>query len=315
MFACITRFRASWGHDLLPEGRRRPRALTALTRRKGAAPEAVFQRGQAHGLWQEASKIRQEWLGHGLSTRPADRRAAEHSLTSIYAKMSRPRPRFEWVSSPYQALPLVAGWPTLGALYALIRDPRPHGKPPLASDLAMSLSQLRGALSAGVAYADPELVPARNGKRGDPWPELPPSQAIDAGVPLGVVLHQGVRTALHRSLAQGFRTLVRTALGDGDPARVPACWYGQQEASWIAYYDALHRLGLARYQPDAIGQFDHWAALSRSCGWWWPGEDVCVVADRPELARTEPLRGTWHGEVRLQPGGLRYRDGWQPSIT
>ena len=275
---------------------------------------ADFSRRTAHGLWQEASKIRQEWLDQGLSTQPADRQTAEHSLTLIYARLSRPRPRFEWVDSPAQALPLVAGWPTLDALYALIRDPRPQRKkPPLASDLAMCLSRLRGALSAGVGHADPEMSRVGRGKHNDPWPELPPRQALDTGVPLGVVLHQGVRTALHRSLARGFRAPVRAALA-GDPARVPVCWYGQQEASWIAYYDALHRLGLAHYQPDDLDHLGCWAALARSTGWWWPGEDVCVVADRPELARTDPVPGTWHDEVRLRPGGLRYRDGWHPLV-
>ena len=271
---------------------------------------------KAHGQWQEAIKIRQEWLDHGLSTQQADRRAAEHSLTVIYARISRPRPRFEWVGSPAQALPLVAGWPTLAGLYARIRDPHPRGKPPLASDLAMSLARLRAALSAGVLHADPELVPARQGKRGDrgdPWPELPPSRALDAGIPLGVVLHRGVRTALHRSLAQGFRAPVRAAL-DGGRDDVPMCWYGQQEASWIAYYDALHRLGLAGYRPDDLDHLGCWAALARSCGWWWAGEELCVVVERPAAARTEPYPGTWHDEVRLKPDGLRYRDGWQPLL-
>jgi hypothetical protein len=55
--------------------------------------------------------------------------------------------------------------------------------------------------------------------------------------------------------------------------------------------------------------------LARSCGWWWPGEDVCVVVDRPELAGTEPLPGTWHEEVRLRRGGVRYRDGWHPLLA
>jgi hypothetical protein len=275
---------------------------------------ADFRSKAAHGLWQDAIKIRQEWLVHGLSTGPADRQTAEHSLTMIYAKISRPPPRFEWVGSPAEALPLVAGWPTLKLLYAWIRDPHPRGRPPLASDLAMSVAQLRGALSAGVTHPDPELAPARKGKRNEPWPELPPLRALETGVPLGVVLHQGIRVALHRSLAQGFRALLRNALA-GDPARIPVCWYGQQEAAWVAYYDVLHRLGLARYRPDDLDHFGYWAALARSCGWWWPGEDVCIVTDRPVLVRTEPLPGTWHGEVRLRPDGVRYRDGWRPLLA
>jgi hypothetical protein len=256
---------------------------------------------------QEAFKIREEWLDHGLSVQPADRRTAEDSLTGIYARVSRPKPRFVWVDSPHQAISSVAGLPTLDRLYAGIRDPRPRGKPPLASDLAMVASQLRGALSAGVSHTDPESSGSRKGK---PWPELPPLRALEAGVPLGVVVHQAVRTALHRSLARGFRAPVHHALGP-----VPVCWYGQQDAAWIGYYDALHRLGLASYRPDALDHLGHWAALARSCGWWWPGEDVCVVVDRPEVARTEPVPGTWHDEVRLRRDGVRYRDGWHPLPT
>ena len=31
--------------------------------------------------------------------------------------------------------------------------------------------------------------------------------------------------------------------GLGPPGRVPICWYGQQDASWIAHHDVLRRLG------------------------------------------------------------------------
>jgi hypothetical protein len=286
--------------------------LIAPARRHDAAVTMLPVRGKnAHDRWREAAKIRQEWLDHGLSTQPADRWTAERGLTAIYARTHRPKPRFVWVESPVQALPLITGLPTLDQLYELIRDPRPRGTAPLASDLAVVASQLRGALSAGVSHTDPERSAARKGKREEPWPELPPLKALDAGVPLGVVLHQGIRIALHRSLAHGFRIPVRDSLA----GPVPACWYGQQDATWVAYYDALHRLGLASYRPDALDHLGHWAALARSCGWWWPGEDVCVVVDRPELVRTEAVPGTWHDEVRLRRDGVRYRDGWQPPVA
>nr|WP_318273137.1 hypothetical protein [Micromonospora provocatoris] len=71
---------------------------------------------------------------------------------------------------------------------------------------------------------------------------------------------------------------------------------------------------LARYGPDEAGHLDTWAGLARSCGWWWPGEEVCVVVDRPQAIRTEPVPGTPHDRIRLRPGGVRYRDGWQPPL-
>ncbi|QLQ34921.1 DUF6745 domain-containing protein [Micromonospora robiginosa] len=262
-------------------------------------------------LWRQTVEIRREWLGHALSTQPAERSTAERCLTAVYARASRPRPRFEWVDSPHEARPLVAGWPTLDRLHEWIRDPRPRGTPPVAGDVAMVVSRLRGALSAGVTHADPELTPLRAGRTREPWPELPPLAALDRGVPLAVVLHQGVRQALHRSLAHGFYLPVRAALTVDGP--VPVCWYGQQDAFWIAYYDVLRRLGLARYRPDEADQLDTWADLARSCGWWWPGEDVCVVVDRPAAVRTEGVRDAVHEQIRLR--GVRYRDGWQPPLS
>jgi hypothetical protein len=38
------------------------------------------------------------------------------------------------------------------------------------------------------------------------------------------------------------------------------------------------------------------------------------VVDRPSTARTEPLPGTWHDEIRPRRDGIRYRDGWQPFL-
>lgn len=318
--------------------------MTALMRRKDAAfPSVAFRGNNPHDLWQKAATIRREWLAIGLSTQPADRATAERALTRVYARLSRPRPRFEWVDSPYKALPLITGLPTLDELFQRIRDPRPQGPPPLASDLATLVSRLRGALSAGVLHADPELSlvrkgsDKRNGDHGDhgggwdkragkgknkgkerePWPELPPLQALAAGVPFGVVLHQGVRTALHRGLATGFALPVRSALAGagsaGEP--VPVCWYGQQDASWVAYYDTLRRLGLASHGPVETDHLDDWAALARSCGWWWPGEQVCVVVERPATVQVEPVPGALHDEVRLRRDGVRYRDGWRPPLT
>lgn len=288
--------------------------MTAPTRCKDAAkPMTAVHNANAFDLWQAAIKIRKEWLDHGLSTQPADRPTAERSLTAIYARLSRPQPRFAWVDSPAQALPLITGLPNLDQLYGWIRNPQPPGPPPLASDLATAASRLRGALSSGVTHPDPELSPPRRGKSKDPWPVLPPLDALASGVPLGVVLHQGVRAALHHSLVRGFCLPVRATLVNN--GQVPVCWYGQQDGSWIAYYDTLHQLGLAHYGPEATDHLAQWAALARSCGWWWPGEQVCVVVERPAAIHTEPVPGTWHNEFRLRHHGVRYRDGWRPPAA
>jgi hypothetical protein len=78
--------------------------MTAQARRSDAA--TILSASHAHELWQEAVQVRQEWLDHGLSTRPSDRATAERCLTDIYTRLGRPQPRFEWVDSPEKALPL-----------------------------------------------------------------------------------------------------------------------------------------------------------------------------------------------------------------
>ncbi|HET9653976.1 MAG TPA: hypothetical protein VFP72_01385 [Kineosporiaceae bacterium] len=289
-----------------------PPRLTAASHAPVHVPDRAHDR--AVELWRDAVKIRSEWLDHGVSTQPADRPSSEHHLSALYARTGRPTPAFVWVDSPAAALPLIGGLPTLGRLYGWVRDPHPPTPTPLASDLATLSSQLRAALSAGAVHTDPELSPMRRTKRGDPWPERPPLDALRDGTPLALVLHRGVRVALHRSLAHRLAHRVRDRLGTReDPA--PVCWYGQQDAAWIAYYDMLCRVGLARYDPDAATHFQHWAALARSCGWWWPGERVCVVVERPATLYTRSVPHTWYDEVGPAPHGITYRDGWNPALT
>jgi hypothetical protein len=288
--------------------------MTAPARRRDAAgSRALAHSGSQYDIWSQAAAIKRGWLSRALSTEPADRDRAERSIVRIYARARRPRPRFEWVDSPAKAMPLVAGLPTLDALYDRVRSLRqPPGPPPIAGDLAVLVSRLRGALSAGVFHPDPELTPARMGKSKDKtkdkWPDLPPLDALAAGVPLGVVLHRGIRNTLHTSLVRGYGAHVRAALAR-DAGPVPVCWYGQLDAFWVGYYDALRRLGLARYASDDADGLDDWAALAESTGWWWPGEEVCVAVDRPAQVTTEPVPGGLFEEVRLT--GVRYRDGWR----
>jgi hypothetical protein len=262
---------------------------------------APVRRAAATGLrpefWSRVVEIRRDWLAHGLSTKPADRDATEQRLTRLYRRLSRARPRFEWVDSPHQALPLVAELPTHDDLYAWIFR---SGSPPVASDLATEVSRLRGDLDA--------CLPAPAGReKAKTWSRMPPLDALAAGVPVHDVLRYGVRDALRTSLADGFHVPVRRALGP-----VPVCWYGQQDASWIAYYDAVRRLGLGEFRPVDDQHLDDWAALARSCGWWWPGEDVCVVVERPAAVDTEPVPRGRHEERRLR-NGVTYRDGWRSA--
>ena len=242
--------------------------------------------------------IRREWLAIGLSTEPADRPTTEEAIASIYRRHGRPRPAFRWVDSPHAARPHLHGLPTHDDLRAWVSDQRPAGRPPIASDIAAGLSRLRSSLDESYVEPPADRPPPKR-KKGESWPVLPPDRALDAGLPLREVLNQGVRHALLRSLA-AVHLSVRAALGP-----LPVGWYGNQDASWVAHFDVLHRLGLA---DPRDGEFTVWATLTRAGGWWWPGETRCVLVERPATLHTEPTAGGWHDEVRLRR--ITYRDGW-----
>jgi hypothetical protein len=258
--------------------------------------------------WQKAAELRHEWLDVGLTAEPADREAAEHILTRMYARHHRARPRFAWVDSPRQGLALAAGIPDHEELQRWLRGRRPAGRPPLGADIAATWSRLMAGLDEGAAH--PDLDPPRPArKRDDPWPLLPGERALEAGVPLRLVLRQTIRDALRTALMDSVALRVRAALGP--TPTTPICWYGQQDAYWIAHYDILRRLGLAHYPPPQAAGLDAWATLARSTGWWWPGEQVCVLVDRP--ATIDPVR--LHADalpVRTEPV-VTFRDGWIPG--
>lgn len=96
-------------------------------------------------------------------------------------------------------------------------------------------------------------------------------------------------------------TPLRLELGDDG---VNLAWRGQHDAYWVGHYDAWIRAWGIRTR--AQGQLDLWAALARSCGWWWPYDDVCVVSERTAEVHLEDGVGL-HAD-----GGpaVRYRDGW-----
>lgn len=277
--------------------------------------ERIDHRGD---LWRQAVEIRREWLEVGLSTAPADRAAAEHAITQIYARHRRTRPRFIWVQSPRAAVPHLDGLPTHETLRTWITGRRPPGAPPLAGDIAAGLSRLRSALADDYTEPPRDRPPMKR-KKTEPWPALPAAEALAAGLPFLELLRQGVRESLFRSLS-GIYLPTRAALQAQIPAApVPVGWYGHQDASWIAYFDCQRRLGLAPRRESAA--FDTWATLARSAGWWWPAEDRCILVERPAVVAVGPIPGTWHGEVRprwnLDRPPIEYRDGWpvHPAAT
>ncbi|WP_285496901.1 DUF6745 domain-containing protein [Actinomadura sp. NBRC 104425] len=251
-----------------------------------------------------AIEIRDEWLGHGLSVDPADRAAAEAAITELYRLIGRRAPRFVWVDSPRAALPLLPD-DQRRPLRLRIASALSRGADwPFFSRLAGEMSELRH-------------LPHRNG--GPPRPlglgrriaEMTPQEALEAGWSPARVHDETVGASLGYTLRDQVAAPLRTELDA--PEIAGRTWYGQHDAHWIADVDVRLRVGALRVHPAEGRRLDVWATVARSCGWWWSGEDVCVVTERPAVVRAEPLPGGLHGQRRLHSedgAAVRFRDGW-----
>jgi Domain of unknown function (DUF6745) len=89
--------------------------------------------------------------------------------------------------------------------------------------------------------------------------------------------------------------MIRSAL----TGRLGLVWFGQHDAAAVA--------------QGGVPDFDLWAAIVRSCGWWWPRADTCVITERTSVVRTEQV----DDELRLHCAdgpAVVYPDGWAVHV-
>ncbi|WP_103348627.1 DUF6745 domain-containing protein [Amycolatopsis sp. CA-128772] len=92
-----------------------------------------------------------------------------------------------------------------------------------------------------------------------------------------------------QTVKESGAALIRAAI----PRSFGLHWYGQQDAYWVP--------------PDPDDpELALWATLVRSCGWWWPRDGVCVVAERPLAIRTDDA----HRLHSASGPAVVYPDGW-----
>ncbi|WP_232667433.1 DUF6745 domain-containing protein [Pseudonocardia sp. TRM90224] len=242
-------------------------------------------------IWSRAVDIRTEWLGHALSCEPADRDTAEAAIQRLYALVGRPSPSFVWADSPAAALQV-----------------RP---PPSSSETFADPSSVAHRIASAVSSMRERLD--RQGRvRPPPWParQIDPLSALRSGTDLTTVLEAGGAAVLRRVVHDSIVGHLRAELA---LPRLGLHWSGQHDVDWIARCEINRRLFGTQFGAADTAQLELRAALARSCGWWWPHDDVCIVVERPLVMHVEPVPGLERDEVRPHHGSgpaVVYPDGW-----
>jgi len=82
-------------------------------------------------------------------------------------------------------------------------------------------------------------------------------------------------------------------------------WFnGQQDAYWIAFYQFAREIGV-NYDEKLSAGLDCWLKIMRSCHWFYPYEEICIISDRPRVIHMR--NGRLHNEIGKS---VEYSDGW-----
>jgi hypothetical protein len=274
-----------------------------------SARRAPVDRGHHLSRLVHALSLRDEWVSVGLSTEPADREAAETAIKYLYGLVGARAPGFVWVPSPGAAMEVFAAQRHVVIERAVHRDR--FADCPVAQRIATVSGDLRHAFDR-VVMPLRRYWERREADQVRLVDDVGPTEAMRRGVSSTLAIEAAVSRPLLGTLEDAIRVPIRDELPADRRGRALA-WYGQHEV-WPAILDLARRIGLIRPSPIQSDQLDRWVILNRSCGWWWPLEDICVVAERPLIVRTEPIPGRRYGELRLHcenGPAIAYPDGWR----
>ncbi len=205
--------------------------------------------------------IRDKWIGIGLSTERAERPRAEAAVRLAYRRAGLAEPAdIMWTGSP------MAG--AITAASVTRRRQRP-GLPAAA--------EVRSQVTCQVT----RTASKRRGSR------------VSTRVRTEVMDHveRQVAGRVWGPVRRQIEQVERPTAGAG---------YGQHDAHWIAFYDALGQVGVD------VSPLDGLTEIAAACGWWWPFKNLCILTERHSRLECD-LRGRLHA-----PAGpaVVYPDGW-----
>lgn len=229
-----------------------------------------------------------------------------HAKYGLIVDEIRKAIRDEWFAVGTETLPAdrAAAESAIAALYAAAGETIPEfewiGSPRAALRKPASRDSLREPYQADLraAMETVKVSPAGDREHAALW--------------------SATRVALGHSLEANLGGLIEHALRAemDEPVRqeeiLDAALWGQQDAAWIAFHDARRRLGYATFTAQATEQLDLWLTIARSCGWWWPYRNRCVISERPESVVMQSTLGGFEHRLHNDTGpALRFRDGWE----
>jgi hypothetical protein len=224
--------------------------------------------------------FRDQWFQFGTLCEPADQDKSKSTIDKMYNHIGKSGKRYIFCDSPMtSALAMVVF--NSGALSSLGSSLRSSLGSSLRSSLGSSLgSSLESSLESSL------------------WSSLRSSLGSSLESSLWSSLGSSLRSSLGSSLGSSLRSSLWSSLGSR--------FLGQQDAYWIAFYKFCEKIGV-QYEASASEHLNWWSDIAKSCMWWWPFENYCIVSNRPLVIRMDERR-VLHS---FDKPAIEFRDGWK----
>jgi hypothetical protein len=255
--------------------------------------------------------FRDEWLGVGLSTEPADRPAAEAAARLAYERAGLAPPSIVlWLDSPLAGAIGAAMLAAYGVepAKAQVRDQvgdqvwaqvRDQVRAQVRDQVR---AQVRDQVGAQVGDQVRDQVGAQVGDQvGDQvWAQVRDQVRAQVRDQVWAQVGDQVWAQVRDQVRAQVRDQVGAQVRDQVGAQVWRAGYGQHDASWLGFYATFDRFGLD------VSKLDGLLALARFCGWWWPFAGAVILTERPRRL----CRDT-EGRLHSDDGrAIEYPDGW-----
>ncbi|GCD95795.1 DUF6745 domain-containing protein [Embleya hyalina] len=273
-----------------------------------AAPTVFPQLTLAHrATLAESADV---WAEVAAAARPADRDAAERGIRAAYRAAGLAEPgKILWYASPLAAA--VAATVVSGAFkpqeLAALRLPV---RAPMGSRAGASVRDRIRSASWERARADAVALLGHTGW-AQAWGEIAerlwdPTTSLSARIRDGIEEAVLSATGTDRGPARrGTVTPTAPVAREARAATLDALG-GQHDAAWLAAFDGLRRCFPRLDAAPSATALDAVAEVARSAGWWWPYENVVLVAERPTLLHRDESARLHNGEG----AALAFPDGF-----
>ena len=236
-------------------------------------------------------EFRDKWTEFGLSTKPANRIAAEEGIIEMYQIAKLPPPqRIVWCLSPIgialtRAMVINIGDIIIGVGNSVRNSVRTSVCNSVRNSIGDSVED-----SVGNSVWDSVWDNVRDSVRDSVW------DSVWTSVMASVM--DSILDSVRDSVKASIRASIRASVWDS----VWGSGFGQHDAAWLAVYDYFATVcGLIKQTEKLRGLW----SVAKNAGWYLPYEHICWISERHNICRLKDNR------IHCSDGpAIAYSDGW-----